>query len=94
MSRTSAAETNLFANLEGIPRTDINANLRAALTAGRRVTALVGEAAALRYGPTKLAPQEYFYYRLWDPKMPVTEKRRFVGKVRQREMHNACNSQA
>jgi hypothetical protein len=83
-----------LASLEGIPRTDINANLRRALAAGRRVTALIREAAALRCGPTKLAPQEYSYYRLWGPNMPVTEKGRFVGKVRQRYKHNGCNSQA
>jgi hypothetical protein len=94
MNQTAAAEARLFAALEGVPNTDIHANLRAALATGRRITALVREAAALRYGAAKLAPQEYFYYRLWDPDIPMAEKRRFVGKVRQRDMHNACNSQA
>ena len=94
MNQTAAAEAHLFAALEGVPNSDIHANLRAALAAGRRVTALVREAAALRYGEAKLAPQEYFYHRLWNPEMPMAEKRRFVGKVRQRDMHNACNSQA
>ena len=94
MNQTAAAEAHLFAALEGVPNTDIHANLRAALAAGRRVTALVREAAALRYGRMKLAPQEFFYYRLWDPEIPMAEKRRFVGEVRQRDMHNACNSQA
>jgi hypothetical protein len=61
MSHTSAGETSLFAKLDDIPRTDIDANLRAVLAAGRQLTALVCEAAALRYGPMKLAPQEYFY---------------------------------
>ena len=64
MRHSSLSETNQFGKLEGIPQTDINANLRTALAAGRRVTAVVREAAVLRYGPMKLAPQEYFYYRL------------------------------
>jgi hypothetical protein len=82
MNQTAPVEAHLFAALKGVPNTDIHANLRAALAAGRRVTALVREAAALRYGRTKLAPQEYFYYRLWDPTIQMAEKRRFVGKVR------------
>ena len=94
MNQTAAAEAHLFAALEGVPNTDIHGNLRAALAAGRQVTALVREAAALRYGAAKLAPQEFFYYRLWDPDIPMAEKRRFVGKFRQRDMHSACNSQA
>ena len=93
MSGTAAAE-NLFIQLEGIPPVDINRNLLGALHAGRRVTAIVAEAAALRYGSPKLASQEYFYYRLWDPTLPMAEKRRFVGKVRQKLIHDAANVEA
>jgi hypothetical protein len=81
MNQTAAAEARLFAALEGVPNTDIHANLRAALATGRRITALVREAAALRYGAAKLAPQEYFYYRLWDPDIPMAEKCRATAKL-------------
>ena len=81
MNQTAAAEAHLFAALEGVPNTDIHGNLRAALAAGRQVTALVREAAALRYGAAKLAPQEFFYYRLWDPDIPMAEKCRATAKL-------------
>ncbi len=88
------ADADLLVRLDGIPPVDINENLRAALTAGRRVTNVMREAASLRYGPTKLAPQEYFYYRLWDADIPMADKRRFVGKIRQKTIHDACNVEA
>jgi hypothetical protein len=56
------------------------------------VVSLLREIIALWRGPGKLSPQEYFYYRLWDPSLPLEEKRRFVGKKAQNDMHLACNS--
>lgn len=85
---------DLLDQLEGIPQININANLRAALAAERRVTSVVKEVAALRCGSEKLAAQEYFYYRLWDRELSMVEKRRFVGKVRQKLIHDAANVEA
>jgi hypothetical protein len=53
---------------------------------------LLSEVITLRLGAGRLTPQEYFYYRLWDPDMPLAEKRRFVGKQAQHAMHVICNS--
>jgi hypothetical protein len=89
----STAETQSYASRSGLPQVDIPQNLNLALTVGRSVVSLLHEIIALWRGPGKLSPQEYFYYRLWDPAAPLDEKRRFVGKKAQHEMHLACNSQ-
>ena len=81
----------LFAKLDGIPKIDVVSNLRAAVTAGRRMTSILREIIALQRGPGKLTPNEYFYYRLWDPDLTRDDKRRFVGKQVQHRMHLACN---
>jgi hypothetical protein len=47
---------------------------------------------ALRRGPGKLTPQEYFYYRLWDAPQEGANKRRFVGKIAQHPMHVAAGA--
>ena len=47
---------------------------------------------ALRSGPGKLTPQEYFYYRLWDANQGGADKRRFVGKIAQHSMHVAAGT--
>ncbi len=60
-------EAALFTTLDGIPKIDVVANLRAAVTAGRRMTSILREITALRRGAGKLRPNEYFYYRLWQP---------------------------
>jgi hypothetical protein len=86
-------EPQSYASLSGLPRIDIPDNLNLALASGRSVASLLWEIISLWRGPGKLSPQEYFYYRLWDPSIPVAEKRRFVGKKAQHEMHMACNSQ-
>jgi hypothetical protein len=86
-------EAQSYASLSGLPRIDIPENLSVALASGRRVPSILREIVALWRGPGKLSPQEYFYYRLWDPAIPLAEKRRFVGKRAQHDMHLACNSQ-
>jgi hypothetical protein len=86
-------EPHSYASLSGLPEVDIPDNLNLALAAGRSVVSLLREIIALWWGPGKLSPQEYFYYRLWDPGVPLAEKLRFVGKKAQSEMHLACNSQ-
>ncbi len=80
-----------FAALNGIPQIDFPRNLKAALAAGRRMTSILGEVVALRRGAGRLTPNEYFYYRLWQPELTREEKRRFVGKQAQHPMHIACN---
>jgi hypothetical protein len=90
MSATIEAQT--YESLSGIPRIDIPSNLNLALSNGRGVLPILREIITLWRGPGRLTPQEYFYYRLWDPLMPLAEKRRFVGKRAQNAMHLACNS--
>jgi len=92
MSASSIADARQFQALDGIPDVDIARNLRSAFAAGRRVTSLLSEVITLRRGAGKLTPQEYFHYRLWDPDMPLADKRRFVGKQAQHPMHVTCNS--
>ena len=77
---SAAIETQTYDSLSGIPRIDIPENLSLALSARRSVYSILREILALWRGPGKLTPQEYFYYRLWDPSIPLDEKRRFVGK--------------
>ncbi len=80
-----------IADLSGIPKVDFPVNLRAALAGGNRMTSVLREVVALRRGAGKLSPNEYFFYRLWDPSLGMAEKRRFVGKQAQHPMHMACN---
>lgn len=77
--------------LNSIPAVNIPENLRVALDNGRRMSTILGEVIALRRASTKLAPSEYFYYRLWDDRLTFDEKRAFVGKWAQHRMHIACN---
>jgi hypothetical protein len=58
--------------LSGIPPVNFPENLWASVAAGRRHTAILREVIALRRGPGKLTPNEYFIYRLWGPvRIPV-----------------------
>jgi hypothetical protein len=88
----AAEGASQLAVLTDIPQVDFPANLQAALAAGRRMSSILAEVIALRRGPGKLTPAEYFYYRLWEPGLSRDEKRRFVGKQAQHPMHVACNS--
>ena len=91
MSTSIAAGAGLFEMPNGIPNVDIPRNLQAAISAGRRMTSILREIVSLRRGAGKLTPNEYFYYRLWDLALSAAEKRRFVGKQAQHQMHLACN---
>jgi len=88
----SAEDGTLFTALNGIPQVDFPTNLQAAVSAGRRMSSILAEVISLRRGPGKLTPNEYFYYRLWDPSLTRDDKRRFVGKQAQQPMHIACNN--
>ena len=91
ISTSIAADGGLLDRLNGIPKVDIPENLEAAISAGRRMTSMLREVVSLRRGAGKLTPNEYFYYRLWEPTLTAAEKRRFVGKQAQHLMHLACN---
>jgi len=83
MSHSTNASPASYSQLAGIPNVDLSENLRAALAAGKRATGIAAEVLALRAGPGKLTPQEYFYYRLWDAPQEGADKQRFVGKIAQ-----------
>ena len=93
MSATGIVEAQTYDSLSGIPRIDIPQNLNLALSARPNVISILREILALWRSRGRLSPNEYFYYRLWDPSIPIEEKRRFVGKPAQYPMHLACNSQ-
>jgi hypothetical protein len=92
--KTSTTANHQRAVLDGLPEIRFPDNLRLALGSGRRLASILREVITLRRGPGKLSPQEYFYYRLWDPDLPIEQKRRFVGKQAQHPMHLACNDRA
>jgi hypothetical protein len=90
----TTAPTNIpsYETLNGISPIDIPANVQAALMKGMRATRIAAETAALRFGPGRLTPQEYFYYRLWEAHLPLAAKRAFIGKLAQHPMHVAAGS--
>jgi hypothetical protein len=92
MSHSTNIDPASYRQLAGIPSVDLSENLRTALAAGRRATGIAAEVLALRRGPGKLTPQEYFYYRLWDVAQEGANKQRFVGKIAQHAMHVAAGS--
>ncbi len=63
-------EPQSYASLSGLPKINIPDNLNLALASGRSVASLLWEIISLWRGAGKLSPQEYFYYRLWDPSAP------------------------
>lgn len=91
---TAVAEAALLPILNGIPKVDFPANLRAAVMSGRGMTSILREIVSLRRGVGRLTPNEFFYYRLWDPALSRKEKGRFVGKMAQHPMHLACNDRS
>jgi len=88
----TADDTRLLTALDGLPRVDFPANLHAAMAAGRRMTSILADVVSLRRGPGRLAPAEFFYFRLWEPNLTREAKRQFVGKQAQHPMHIACNN--
>ena len=92
MSHSTNISPASYDQLAGIPDVDLPNNLKAALAAGKRATGIAAEVLALRRGPGKLTPQEYFYYRLWDAPQEGAYKQRFVGKIAQHPMHVAAGT--
>ena len=89
MSATVSTPTR--AALDGVPRVDVAGSLRTAIMSGGRIGTIIREAVALRRGPGQLTMAEYCYYRMWESRLSLAEKRRFVGKRVQQAMHLACN---
>ena len=86
---SNPSEASMETALKSIPKIDVLRNTLAALGAGQRTFGMIREFLALGFGAGRLTPAEYFYYRLWE-KTPE-ERRCFVGKVAQENMHLACN---
>jgi hypothetical protein len=91
MDQTAVSELSMLPALQGSPAIDINRHVMLALGAGRSAIAVVTEALRLMRGAGKLNASEYFYYRLWEENLDLSQKRAFVGKKAQHLMHVACN---
>ncbi len=76
------------------PAPALKAQLDGARRHGMSASAIVREIAKLAVGPGRLKPQEYFYYRLFDPTLTFAEKRAFIGKREQPWIHLACNDRS
>ena len=83
------AANALRKRLSAPPKLSLPENVRSAVRAGSRdyIRRLVKTVA----GPGKLSVDEFFYYRLYDPVLPVSAITRFVGKRTQLRLHIACN---
>jgi hypothetical protein len=77
--------------LDGPPRIDRARHTVAATKAGFGGFALARAMWRVSRGPGKLTSDEYFYYRLYDPALSDAQRRGFVGKRAQADMHAACN---
>lgn len=89
---SSTAHHPSGSQLADIPTVDLRANLSSALRAKQRASGIAWEVLELRRGPGRLTPQEYFYYRLWDPGQGRADRRSFVGKIAQAAMHEAAGT--
>lgn len=88
----SPAEPLSRAAFDGPPKVDLVTHVRAACPSLLGLPRLARDVLALARGPGRLSPAEYFHHRLWDPEFVLGDKRAFVGKVRQGELHRACNA--
>ncbi len=87
-----AAEDALARQLDGPPVVSMADELRHAVAeSGRGQVALLSDIWRMARGTGRVSPQEYMYYRLWDPKLDADAKARFVGKRVQTALHRACN---
>ena len=57
-----------------MPTVEVKENLRT------RAEAILREVLSLRLTTSRLPPSKYLYYRPWDPRLNVEQKRAFVGK--------------
>lgn len=75
------------------PEIDIARAMRHAMTQyGKSAFAQLSDIWRLRFGPGKLQPKEYYYYRLYDDdSFSPEEKRRFLGKSKWDRVYRTCN---
>jgi hypothetical protein len=86
-------DRDVLAALYKVPEVDLAANLRAASAGGHTYSAVLGEVLKLQMGPGKLSLHEYFYYQLWRSSLTLEEKKQFVGRRRERYLHQVCNDE-
>lgn len=87
-----AGERAMARRLDGLPAVSMAEELRYAVReSGRGQMALLADLWRMVRGPGRVSPQEYMYYRLWDPALDRDARRRFVGKRAQTVIHRACN---
>ena len=86
------SERAMARRLDGPPALSMAEELRSAVgESGRGQMSLLTDIWRMARGGGRLTPQEYMYYRLWDPALSTEEKRQFVGKRTQTALHRACN---
>jgi hypothetical protein len=90
-SLDAAGDRKRLNELAAPPKVDLVAHIRAAARQGQLGIAHSREIWRLFRGIGKLTPAEYYYYRLYDPALSQEEKDRFLGKMAQYAMHQACN---
>jgi hypothetical protein len=79
--------------LNSIPRLDVRRQFQVASRLhGLSAASVTREIVELMVGPGQLTPQEYFYYRLYEPGLSMAEKRQFVGKREQWRITATCNN--
>ena len=72
-----------------VPTIPLAESLRlAASRSGRGLGQLIRELASLTRAPGRLQPQDYFYYRLFEPGFDAATQRRFVGKRLEARLHD------
>ncbi len=72
-----------------VPTIPLAESLRlAASRSGRGLGQLIRELASLTRAPGRLQPQDYFYYRLFEPGIDAATQRRFVGKRLEARLHD------
>lgn len=87
-----ASEQALARRLDGPPVLAMAEELRHAVReSGRGQMSLLSDIWRMARGPGRISPQEYMYYRLWEPGLDNAAKARFVGKRTQTAIHRACN---
>tara|TARA_R110002072_G_scaffold119283_1_gene251966 strand:- start:739 stop:1968 length:1230 start_codon:yes stop_codon:yes gene_type:complete len=87
-----AGECAMVRRLDGPPALSMPEEMHHAVReSGRGQMSLLGDIWRLARGPGRVSPQEYMYYRLWDPALDAAAKSRFVGKRVQTAVHRACN---
>jgi len=86
-----AVADRLRDRLEAPVRIDRARHLAAAAAQGLSGWALRWQVSRAARGPGALTPDEFYYFRLYDPEISRAERARFLGRAAQLAMHRACN---